>query len=193
MTPAPAIPVLQVVTASTRPGRIGRAFADWFCEVARRHGGFEVVDIDLAVVGLPFLDEPHHPKLGRYVHQHTKDWSASVARADAFVFVTPEYNHSFSPVLKNAFDYLNNEWFRKAVGFVSYGGVSAGTRGVVAFEPTFTTLGLVKTTANVEIPLIGSRIADGAFEGNEKETAILAKMLGELDDLSTALKPLRQL
>jgi NAD(P)H-dependent FMN reductase len=86
-------PVLEVVTASTRPGRVGRAFADWFIGVATGHGAFEVVDVDLAKVALPFLDETHHPKLGRYVHEHTRQWSATVARADAFVFVTPEYNY----------------------------------------------------------------------------------------------------
>lgn len=185
---------LMIVVGSVRPGRVGLPVAEWVRGQADAHDSIAEIDFaDLAEIALPFMDEPNHPSKREYTKPHTVAWSERVDTADAFVFVTPEYNHSFSPVLKNAFDYLNNEWFRKAVGFVSYGGVSAGTRGVVAFEPTFTTLGLVKTTANVEIPLIGSRIADGAFEGNEKETAILAKMLGELDDLSTALKPLRQL
>jgi NAD(P)H-dependent FMN reductase len=98
-------PVLEVVTASTRPGRTGRAFADWFIGVAADHGAFEVVDVDLATVALPFLDEPHHPKLGRYVHEHTKQWSATVSRADALVFVTPEYNYGYNAVLKNALDF----------------------------------------------------------------------------------------
>jgi hypothetical protein len=93
-------PVLEVMTASTRPGRVGRAFADWFIDVAAQHGVFDVVDADLAVVALPFLDEPHHPKLGRYVHEHTKQWSGTVSRADAFVFVTPEYNYGYSAVLR---------------------------------------------------------------------------------------------
>lgn len=70
-------PVLQVVVASTRPGRKGPAFADWFSTLARHHGGFEVVDIDLAEVDLPFMDEPNHPRLGQYLHQDTLDWSAS--------------------------------------------------------------------------------------------------------------------
>jgi NAD(P)H-dependent FMN reductase len=114
-----------------------------------------------------------------------------VDAAEAFVFVTPEYNHSFSPALKNAFDFLNQEWWRKGVGFVSYGGVAAGSRGVVAFEPTFTTLGLVKTGANVEIPFVKTMMHDGVFVPTEKETAILQKMLGELVGLSDALAPLR--
>jgi NAD(P)H-dependent FMN reductase len=86
------VPHLQIVIASTRPGRVGGAFAHWFADRARRHGGFDVKVIDLAQVALPFLDEPKHPRLGQYVHQHTKQWSAMVSRGDAYVFVTPEYN-----------------------------------------------------------------------------------------------------
>ena len=87
--------------------------------MATEHGVFEVVDVDLAAVALPFLDEPHHPKLGHYGHEHTKQWSATVARADAFVFVTPEYNYGYGAVLKNALDFLHAEWADKAVGFAA--------------------------------------------------------------------------
>jgi NAD(P)H-dependent FMN reductase len=100
-------PVLQVVAASTRPGRRGLAVARWVTRLAEAHGGFDVELVDLVEVGLPVFDEPHHPRLQQYVHQHTKDWSATVSRADAFVFVTPEYNHSFPGALKNALDFLS--------------------------------------------------------------------------------------
>jgi hypothetical protein len=80
--------------------------------------------IDLAEVGLPLLDEPNHPRLQQYSHQHTKDWSAAVSRADAFVLVTPEYNHSFPASLKNALDHLVRDRADKPAGIVSYGGVS---------------------------------------------------------------------
>ena len=117
-------PVLEVVTASTSPGRVGRAFADWFIGVATEHGNFEVFDVDLATVALPFPDEPHHPKLGRYVHEHAKQWSSTVSRADAFVFATPEYHYGY-----NALDFLHAEWADKAVGFLGYGGIGAGYAG----------------------------------------------------------------
>ena len=87
-------PVLQVIAASTRPGRKGIAVARWIRQQAEQHGGFDVELIDLAEVGLPVFDEPNHPRLQQYTQQHTKDWSATVARGDAFIFVTPEYNHS---------------------------------------------------------------------------------------------------
>ena len=123
-------PVLQVIIGSVRPGRIGEPFARWFVPIAEKHGAFEVELIDLAEVGLPFMDEPHHPRLRKYQHEHTKRWSATISRADAFVFVTPEYNYGYSAALKNAIDYLHHEWADKAVGFLSYGGVAAGTRAV---------------------------------------------------------------
>src|ERR1700754_5211417 len=122
------MPKLHVILASTRPGRAGEPIADWFVDRAREHGAFDVELIDLAVVDLPFLDEPNHPRLRRYEHQHTKDWSARIAAGDAFVFVPPEYNYGMTAPLKNAIDFLHFEWQHKPVGFVSYGGVAAGTR-----------------------------------------------------------------
>ena len=132
------MPTLQIIIASTRPGRVGEPVADWFSARARQHGGFELDVVDLAELALPFMDEPNHPRLRRYEHQHTKDWSARVDAADAFVFVTPEYNHSYNAPLKNAIDYLHQEWEYKPVGFVSYGGVAAGTRAVQALKQVVT-------------------------------------------------------
>lgn len=183
---------LMIIVGSVRPGRIGLPIARWVESQVEAHAGFDTVDFaDLAEIDLPFMDEPNHPAKREYTKPHTISWSTRVDAADAFVFVTPEYNHSYSPALKNAFDYLNLEWWRKAVGFVSYGGVSGGSRGVTAFEPVFTTLGLVKTGANVEIPFAGTMIADGVFTPTDKETAITQKMLGELESLTGGLKPLR--
>ena len=122
-------PVLQIISASTRAGRKGIAVARWIQRFASQHGGFDVELVDLAEVGLPVFDEPNHPRLRQYVHQSTKDWSATVSRADAFVFVTPEYNHSTSGALKNAIDFLYKEWNNKAAGFVSYGS-AGGARAV---------------------------------------------------------------
>src|SRR5437588_1030006 len=121
---------LMIVIASTRPGRVGLAVAQWFTDRAIEHRGFEVQVVDLAELDLPFLDEPHHPRLRRYTQDHTYAWSEMVDAADAFVFVTSEYNHGYPASLKNAIDFLNHEWKDKPVGFVSYGGVSAGTRAV---------------------------------------------------------------
>lgn len=185
-------PLLQVIVASTRPGRIGRAFGEWTAEVARDHGAFEVELVDLAEVGLPFLDEPNHPRLGRYEHQHTKDWSATVSRADAFVWVTPEYNHSYNAVLKNAIDFLHDEWAHKAVGFVSYGGVAAGTRAVQHLKPVATVLRMTPISAAVSVPFAaGALDDDGVVEPNEPMVRGAAAMLDELAAQTEALAPRR--
>ena len=122
--------ILHTIVCSTRPGRVGLPVAQWFYEVARQHGGFDAKLVDLAAFNLPIYDEPKHPVLQQYEHEHTKRWSASVSAADAFVFVTPEYNYGPPPSLLNALNYVYKEWNYKPAAFVSYGGVSGGLRAV---------------------------------------------------------------
>src|ERR1035441_10325151 len=119
------MPTLTVIIGSTRPGRAGLPIAQWFVGRAIAHGAFEVRVVDLAELNLPFLDEPNHPRLRQYTHQHTKNLSAIVSASDAFVIVTPEYNYGLTAPVKNAIDFLNQEWMDKPIGFVSYGGVWA--------------------------------------------------------------------
>jgi NAD(P)H-dependent FMN reductase len=185
-------PVLQVVIASTRPGRTGGPVAEWFYSCAVEHGGFTVEVVDLAEVNLPMMDEPNHPRFRRYVHQHTRDWSATIDRANAFVFVTPEYNHGFNAPLKNALDYLHAEWNYKPVGFVSYGGVSAGTRAVHMIKEVVATLKMVPIPEAVNIPFVPNFLnADGVIEPNEIMERAAKTMLDELALLADALGPLR--
>lgn len=185
------MPRLMIVVASVRPARIGLPIAEWVRDAVREKGDFEIDFADLAEIGLPFMDEPNHPRLRQYTHDHTFRWSERVDAADAFIFVTPEYNHSFSPALKNALDFLSAEWWRKPVGFVSYGGVSAGSRGVNAIENVIVALGLVKTGAAVEIAFAGQQVEDGKFVSTERQDSILAGVMAELSTLADALAPLR--
>jgi NAD(P)H-dependent FMN reductase len=185
-------PILQVVIASTRPGRIGVPVAEWFYRYAVEHGRFTVEVADLAELNLPMMDEPNHPRLRRYVHQHTKDWSVTVNRADAFVFVLPEYNHGFNAALKNALDYLHTEWEYKPVGFVSYGGVSAGTRAVEMIKQVVTALKMVPIAEAVNIPFVTNFLnAQGAIEPNVITESAAKAMLDELARFADALHPLR--
>jgi NAD(P)H-dependent FMN reductase len=185
-------PVLQVVAASTRPGRKGIAVARWVQRLAEEHGGFDVELVDLAEVGLPLFDEPNHPRLQQYTHQHTRDWSATVARADAFVFVTPEYNHSFPAALKNALDYLNAEWADKAAALVSYGGVSAGLRAATALKPVLTALRMVPVMEAATIPFFQQFLTeDDEFEPNAELEAGGKAMLDALVRLTGALQTIR--
>jgi NAD(P)H-dependent FMN reductase len=187
------VPVLQVITASTRPGRRGIAVARWLSRVAQEHGGFDVELVDLAEVGLPVFDEPNHPRMQRYTHQHTKDWSATVSRGDAFVFVTPEYNHSFPASLKNALDFLSLEWADKPAGLVSYGGVSAGLRAAAALKPVLAALRVVPVVEAVSVPFFTQFLTeDDEFVPNAELEAGAKAMLDELARLTPALQRLRQ-
>jgi NAD(P)H-dependent FMN reductase len=186
------MPTLMVIVASTRPGRVGLPIGQWFAERAAEHGAFTVDLADLAEINLPFFDEPLHPRLRQYSHQHTKDWSARVDAADAFVWVTPEYNHSFNAPLKNAIDYLNQEWQHKPVGFVSYGGVSAGTRAVQMLKPVAAVLKLVPAVANVVIPNVGRLFDDDRnFQADDSMERAATALLDELRSWDAALRSLR--
>jgi NAD(P)H-dependent FMN reductase len=184
------MPTLTVIVGSTRPGRAGGPIAEWFTERARAHGGFDVEVADLAEIGLPLLDEPNHPRLGQYTKQHTKDWSAIIDRADTVVFVTPEYNYGYPATIKNAIDFLHREWRDKPVGFVSYGGVAAGTRAVQQLKQVVTTVRMVPVFESVNIPFHAQLIKDGKFEANDLLNQAADTMLDELLRIETALHPL---
>lgn len=158
---------LHIVICSTRKARSGPSIARWITSLAEADGRFAVELVDLAEIDLPLFDEPHHPRLGTYEHEHTKRWSAIVSRADAFVFVTPEYNHAAPASIKNAIDYLNAEWRHKPVGFVCYGGVSAGTRAVASLKPVVSNLKMLPVAETVAIPFFDKLIdADGTFRAS---------------------------
>ncbi len=186
------MPRLTVIIGSTRPGRAGQPIAEWFVDRARAHGAFDVQVADLADLALPLLDEPNHPRLGRYTHRHTKDWSALVDASDAVVMVTPEYNYGYPAALKNAIDYLHAEWQYKPVGFVSYGGVAAGTRAVQQLKQVLTTLRMLPVFESVNIPFHTQFIDDsGRVQANETMELAADAMLDELLRTEAALRPLR--
>jgi len=137
------------------------------------------------------MDEPNHPRFKNYTHEHTRRWSATVASADAIVWITPEYNHSFTAPLKNAIDYLNVEWKHKALGLVSYGGIAAGTRSAQALKPVAAALGLVVAGSAVQIAWVGQKVQDGVFVEDEGVNAAATMMLDEMLHLETALSVLR--
>lgn len=186
------MPRLQIVIASTRPGRVGLTVGHWLAARACAHEGLELDVVDLAELALPLMDEPHHPRLGRYVHEHTRAWSARVASAEAFVFVTPEYNHGYPAALKNAIDCLHAEWQYKPVGFVSYGGVAAGTRAVQQLKQVVTALRMLPVLEAVALPFVTRLLDDdGILMPNETAKLAADAMLAELVRAEEALRPLR--
>ena len=186
------MPTLTIIVGSTRPGRAGQPIANWFAERARAHAGFDVEIADLAEIGLPLLDEPNHPRLGQYTKQHTKDWSAIIDRADAVVFVTPEYNYGYPATIKNAIDFLHREWRDKPVGFVSYGGVAAGTRAAQMLKQVLTALKMMPVPEAVNIPFVHSHLdEDGRLKPTEAMEASATAMLDELLRWTESMRSLR--
>jgi NAD(P)H-dependent FMN reductase len=182
---------LMVLLASTRPGRAGEPVASWVMDHAGTRRDIAATCVDLKELDLPLLDEPEHPRLGRYHHDHTKRWSKLVDSADAFVFVMPEYNHGYTAPLKNAIDYLHHEWADKPVGFASYGGVAAGTRAVQLLKPVLTCLGMLPLTAQVAIPMVANHIDDGEFGSTKELDEALRTMFDQLV-AHTGAAPLRK-
>ncbi len=184
--------LLQVIIGSTRPGRAGLPIARWFLPIAQAHPAFDVELIDLLEVDLPLLDEPNHPAKGDYVHDHTRQWSATISRGDAYVIVLPEYNHAMNGASKNAIDYLHREWKHKAIGFVSYGGVAAGTRAVQVARAVATSLSMVPVYEGVNIPFFRQYMGpDGVFVPDTRLEDSAQAMLDALAVCDSALRTLR--
>ena len=183
---------LHTIICSTRPGRVGPAVANWFHELAASHAGFDAELVDLDSFKLPVFDEPYHPSMQKYQHQHTLRWAASVNEADAYVFVTPEYNYCPPPGFGNSLNYLYREWNYKACGFVSYGGLSGGLRAVQLEKQLVTTLKMMPMVEGVAVPMVGRQLdAQGNFTSNELIDASARTMLDELWRWATALKSMR--
>ena len=183
---------LHIITCSTRPGRVGPYVAQWFCEAAAQHGKFEVVPVDLAEFNLPVYNEPEHPVRQQYQHAHTKDWAASVHAADAYVFVTPEYNFGPPPSLLNALNYVYKEWNYKPAGIVSYGGVSGGLRAAQILKQTLTTLKIMPIVEAVTIQNVFTLIDENKhFTPIDSHLRAATTLLDELYKWAQALKTLR--
>jgi NAD(P)H-dependent FMN reductase len=182
---------IAIIIGSTRPGRNGEAVGKWVYEVAqkRRDAEFELVDIKN--FNLPLLDEPMSPIMGQYSKPHTKTWAAKIDTFDAYVFVTPEYNHGIPGALKNAIDFLFAEWNNKAAGFVSYGGVS----GVRAVEQLRLVLAEVQM-ATVRNQVLLSMFTDfenfSVFKPGPTKEQSVNDMLDQLTVWGAALETLRK-
>jgi NAD(P)H-dependent FMN reductase len=182
---------IGVILGSTRPGRRGEPVARWVMDQARSRTDAEFELIDLADYPLPHLDEPLPPSAGQYQNAHTIDWAATIGRFDGFVFVTPEYNHSTSGVLKNAIDFLYAEWNNKAMGVVSYGAVG-GARAAEHLRLIAGELQMADVRTNVALSLFTdfenfTDLAPGPHQAQALDT-----LFSEVVRWSEALAPLRQ-
>lgn len=181
---------IAIVLGSTRPGRNGDAVARWVLDIARRRGDAHYELVDLADYALPLLDEPLPSITGHYTQPHTKVWSATIASFDGFVFVTPEYNHSTTGALKNALDFLYNEWNDKAAGFVSYGG-DGGTRAVEHLRLIMGELRVADVRAQVSLTLHQDFTDHTTFTPSAHRERTVETMLEQVNEWAGALAGLR--
>ena len=168
---------IQIIIGSTRPGRVSPQIAQWVFEHVPKNSNTTYELVDVADYNLPLYDEPMHPMMAQYSHDHTKKWSAKIAQADGYIFVTAEYNGGVPSSLKNALDYLYQEWTAKPAMIVSYG-VGGGISASGQLQQSFAILKMKTTgTAALTITRAMSR-GDGQLRNPEVdfkpyETALL--------------------
>jgi NAD(P)H-dependent FMN reductase len=182
---------VAIIIGSTRPGRKGEVVAKWAYEIAQRRRDAEFELVDIKDFNLPLLDEPMSPMMGKYTHDHTKRWSAKIASFDAFVFVTPEYNHATSGALKNAIDFLYSEWVNKAAGFIGYGGAS-GTRAVENLRLVMGELQVATVRSQVGLSLFTDFENFSIFRPDARHENAVNSMLDQVIAWGGALKALRE-
>jgi NAD(P)H-dependent FMN reductase len=182
---------IGIILGSTRPNRNGEQVARWVYDIASSRTDAEFELVDLRDYPLPHLDEPLPPTMGQYQNEHTKQWADKIASFDGFVFVTPEYNHSTSGVLKNAIDYLYAEWNNKAAGIVSYGSVG-GARAAEHLRLIAGELQMADVRQQVALSLLTEFENFSVFKPSDYNRAALNTLLDQVIAWSTALAHLRQ-
>lgn len=183
---------LKIIIGSTRPGRVGPTISKWVETAALEHRHFDVDVVDLVDLGLPLLDEAGHPMAQKYAHQHTVRWSKIVEDADAFIFVTPEYDYFAPASLVNAVQILMREWGYKPAGIVRYGGISGGLRAAQTLRQLLSNVNVHAIPQVVPVPMFPQFLGeDGVFRGNDLANEGLSKQLDELHKWAAALKALR--
>jgi NAD(P)H-dependent FMN reductase len=181
---------IAIIVGSTRPGRKADTVARWLYDIAKKRADAEFEMVDVKDYNLPLLDEPVPPSLHQYSQPHTKTWSAKIAAFDGFVFVTPEYNHGIPGALKNAIDFLYQEWNNKAAGFVSYGG-AGGARAVESLRLVMGELQVADVRAQVMFSLFTDFENFTTFKPAAVHEQPAKAMLDQLVAWSGALKTLR--
>jgi NAD(P)H-dependent FMN reductase len=181
---------IAIILGSTRPGRNGKAVADWVTEKASARTTAQYELVDLADHPLPHIDEPIPPSMGQYAGAHTKAWAETIVSFDGFVFVTPEYNHSTSGVLKNAIDYLYAEWNNKAAAFVSYGALG-GARAIEHLRAISSELQIAHVRQQLSFSMFSDFENFSTFAPGPQHDAAAIAMFDQLESWAGALKSVR--
>jgi NAD(P)H-dependent FMN reductase len=182
---------IAIILGSTRPGRNGEAVARWVLDQAASRTAADYRIVDLADFPLPHFDEPMSPAFGASTKDDVLIWAETIASYDGFVFVTPEYNHSTSGVLKNAIDYLYSEWNNKAAAFVGYGSVG-GARAVEHLRSVASELQIAHVRQQLAFSLFTDFENFSTFAPGPQHAALAQTMFDQLETWSTALRSVRQ-
>lgn len=182
---------IAIIIGSTRPGRNGESVSRWVYQIAQQRNDAEFELVDIKDFNLPLLDELEPPSMGEYSKAHTKAWAAKIDTFDAFVFVTPEYNHATSGALKNAIDFLYREWNNKAAGFVGYGG-AGGTRAVENLRLVMGELQIADVRSQVALSLYTDFENFSVFKPHPRNEQSVNDMLDQVIAWGSALKTLRE-
>jgi NAD(P)H-dependent FMN reductase len=182
---------IAIIIGSTRPGRRGETVAQWVHDIAQKRSDAVYEIVDLTEFNLPLYDEPKPPILGQYTMPHTLAWSEAINSYDGYVFVTPEYNHAISGALKNAIDFLFNEWKDKAAGIVSYGGGTGGARAAENLRLILGGLHVAVVSAQVTLSLFTDFENHSILKPAPRQEAAVNTLLDQVIAWSGALKALR--
>ncbi|WKZ30989.1 MAG: NAD(P)H-dependent oxidoreductase [Candidatus Dojkabacteria bacterium] len=187
------MPKIKIITGSVRPNRFNDQPSNWIYDIATKRKDAEYELVNLAEMNLPFLDEPKSPKAREYTKDNTKAWSEKVEASDGFLFVTPEYNHSVSPALKNALDFLYYEWNHKPASFISYGAEAGGARSVEHLRAVCGELKMYDLREQLILPNYWeNQNESGEYQFNEKHEEAANRILDELVFWSTEMKSARE-
>ena len=172
---------IQIIVGSVREGRTAIKVAHWVQQAIKSYN-FSTVQtelVDLKERNLPLFAGPNPPLSGIYDQPRQQEWADKIAQGDAFIFISPEYNHGYSPALKNALDYLGKEWQGKPAAYIGYGATN-GSRSIDQIRQVGTQLGLIDSNAVVEIRDIFSRNRSETFEPNEFDDKTLKQVVDKL-------------
>ena len=173
--------LIYIIVGSIREGRTAIKVANWLQHAI---GELSIASLTTEIVDLKQWDLPifagaHPPATGIYDQPKQQDWADKIAQADGFIFISPEYNHGYSPALKNALDYLGKEWSGKSAAYVGYGSTN-GSRSISQIRQVAASLGMIDPNAIMEIRDIFKRNKDENFEANEFELKALQAILEKL-------------
>ncbi len=187
-------PHILIIFGSTRQGRRGEVVANWLTERLATYPNITFELVDLRDIPLPFFDAPISPGRG-HIALEAEQWARQVDNADGFLFVTPEYNHSYPAVLKNAIDHLYHQWVHKPASIVSYGGFAAGYRAAEQLRQVLIELKMVPIREQIGISLVPGVAPNVSDPPDSPGSVFLERafnaMMTELLWWATALMPAR--